>query len=94
MLLSKRVQGVLAKQDFLLKYMLLANSDLYDEKENPKGYINLGTAISNLSCDILIEKLNDEGIWKFDSSLQHYFECYGIPRLRSAMANFMNNSLC
>ncbi|XP_076310605.1 1-aminocyclopropane-1-carboxylate synthase-like protein 1 isoform X2 [Tachypleus tridentatus] len=91
MFLSKRAQAVLENENFLFQHMLLANSDLYDEKENPKGYINLGTADSNLSSDILIEKLNEEGVWKFDHSLQQYFETRGILRLRTAMAKFMNH---
>ncbi|KAN0037692.1 hypothetical protein ACTFIV_003045 [Dictyostelium citrinum] len=65
----------------------IAMSDLYNSKNNPKGYISLGIAENVLSYDILKEKLvlgNKE--IPPPQSLTQYSEIGGIPQLRELIA--------
>ncbi|XP_076337329.1 uncharacterized protein LOC143239756 isoform X3 [Tachypleus tridentatus] len=91
MSLSKRVQNILSKQDHLTSCAELINSDLYDVRENPQGYISFQNVFNELCVDVLVEKLNEAGGLKFDATVGKCYEFSGIPRLRSAMANFMNH---
>jgi len=89
--LSRRAKEFLKRRHSFMDYAhgrCLKNS--YDETENPKGLINLGTAENKLVFDLLKEKLSNINV---DEILPEYAN-YGsefIPRFRLAMANFLNH---
>lgn len=89
-MISKRAKTVENWEDFLNKYMYMCNDDEYDPSTNPKGFINLGTAVNNLCNDIIHPKITDSNIWQCNTALLQYSEGRGIFRLRKALANLMS----
>lgn len=92
-LLSKRAEVVVDWEDFLCKYLNICLSNPYDEKDNPDGYVNLGTALNNLCNDIIYPRITSEFVWHCDTTLLQYSTNYGTERLRKTFANVMTKYL-
>ena len=60
--------------EFLLTKATTANSDLYDPDTNPKGYVNLGTAVNALCETEIQDYLTQDGIFEHQKEWQHYYE--------------------
>lgn len=87
--LSQRAKVVENWEDFLNKCDDICSADEYDPHKNPKGYVNIGTAINNMSNDILHPRLTSSEVWSCETRLLTYHEGHGTPRLRQALANLM-----
>jgi hypothetical protein len=54
-----------------------------------QGYVNLGTSVCALCEDVILKRVNEPGLFEFSSKEQHYFEMWGIPEFREALASFL-----
>jgi hypothetical protein len=58
-----------------------------------QGYVNLGTSVSALCDDVILKRVNEPCLFKFDSKEQHYFPMWGIPEFREAIASCLTRHL-
>ena len=49
--------------------------------------------MSSLCEDIVLEKVNEPGLFQFTSKEQHYFPMWGIPECRKAIASCLSRHL-
>lgn len=85
--ISKRAQKFLETPPAQLAPHFACQSDPFNPKANPEGYVNFGTAENYLLWDLLESKLNS---LDFPSEeLCHYQPMFGTHSLRTRVAKFM-----
>jgi len=94
MSLSERASATYLKnQEFLMKCFSLCLKNPYCKKINKDGMVNMGTAVNQLSEDILQEKLNQPGMFEHKPDLQHYCGLNGTLEFTKTLANFFISRL-
>uniref|UniRef100_A0A2P2I1Q6 1-aminocyclopropane-1-carboxylate synthase-like protein 1 n=1 Tax=Hirondellea gigas TaxID=1518452 RepID=A0A2P2I1Q6_9CRUS len=92
--ISKRGAKTGSGDDFMVKYMLQAAQNEYHPDTNPKGIVNLGTAVNCLMEEELQERLNRDDVFKFQPEKnQHYFIFGGLEVTRRALSEFFGRHL-
>lgn len=91
--LSKRGKHTADYEDFLVGSLVKASNDPYHQKNNPKGIVNMGTAVNSLMEEELATRLMQGDCLSFTSNHQHYFDFSGVRQLKEAVANFLTRHL-
>lgn len=74
----------------LAPYFSRMNSNLYDEKTNPKGILNFLVAENTLCEDEITEKLN--AVQRWNTSLNYYGNPAGEVELRQMLCRFLQEN--
>ena len=74
MLSHRMSESYLGDPDFLMGNFATASNDPFDPESNPRGYVNLGTAVNALSESEIQNWLQKDGIFEHQRSWQHYYQ--------------------
>lgn len=92
--LSQRGSHAANYGDFIMTYFKEALKNPYHPKLNPKGIINMGTAINRLMETELAARITQGDALAYTPAHQHYYELSGTAQLRQALAGFFTRHFC
>ncbi|KAK7070774.1 hypothetical protein SK128_022016 [Halocaridina rubra] len=91
---STRARHTIQLKDFLTPYAVTSGMNPYHPKDNPKGYINMATAVNRLMEEELETRLRKADAMQYDRQFQHYYQLFGTFQFRMALADFLSRHLC
>ncbi|XP_071494752.1 1-aminocyclopropane-1-carboxylate synthase-like protein 1 [Diadema antillarum] len=89
--LAGRTARVLSYVDPVRESSGKVEANLYHETENPKGIVDLCMSQNTLISDVLLEKLNQPDVTRWEEGMLVYTERNGARRLRVALADFLTS---
>ncbi|XP_057312166.1 probable inactive 1-aminocyclopropane-1-carboxylate synthase-like protein 2 [Hydractinia symbiolongicarpus] len=91
-MLSKRVSKKKGSPNMLHSAWYKQNRNPYNEKTNPKGIINLGTAENRIVYDVVKEKMNSVKASDIPEKYTHYCKLSGTDEFRDKLNTFFTNN--
>ncbi|KAK7084311.1 hypothetical protein SK128_002086 [Halocaridina rubra] len=88
-ILSRRGQFTAEYEDFLVEGLNRASANPYHPTKNPKGIVNMGTAVNALMEEELATRLMQGDCFNYTPHHQHYYDFTGVLPLKEAVANFL-----
>jgi aspartate/methionine/tyrosine aminotransferase len=89
-MLSNRARALLQSEPFLVKAHFDCTKNNFDQKSNPGGYVNFGTAENYLIAPDLLSKLNEAHCQ--DLHVLNYDHLFGASAVRAQVAKFLERS--